>query len=493
VRARARAGAFPKATFDNQCQYFDPYWRPVPMIFGGRLVDAAGSELASGAALAVGDQVRLRDGTLSAILPSWMTSFGYDAGMLPAGDSTLPVKAWLALEATNTAEGVQPPVLLNTVAEVHIELGAKGGVDESRSWITVRDAPLPELAWTATGGEVQVRQAAGDGLPALPIGRNGAPQRVRGSLYAQVTLHADGVKLDMDCLQATQLEEGARFADVLPGALDAFRVPGWSGSAVTGRVDADLLSGAPPVRAAAGEQAVVKDSVLRLRLTQAQRDEWVKDATTISGSVDLFGARSGEGSQTVTFSGPVGAGQAITLPLPDTRWTAASDEGIDVRGGATITLDAGPRRLVLTRVSAGDAYPFARVLRPPPPPPAVRVTPTPAPTATPVPTTTPQPKPPAPKLSVRSTKLKLSGKRVPVSLACASAPCKGTLSLRTTSGRVLTSTAKYSLAAGRKATVRLTLSASGRRYLRSRQKVATRLTVKPSSGSTSTKKLTLRR
>ena len=122
---------------------------------------------------------------MSALLPSWMTSFAYDAGMLPAGDSTLPVKAWLALEATNTAEGVQPPIALDTVAEVHVEFSPQGLVDESRSWITVRDAPIAVQAWTATGGEVAVRQALGDSLPPLPIGRDGAAVRVRGSLFVR--------------------------------------------------------------------------------------------------------------------------------------------------------------------------------------------------------------------------------------------------------------------------------------------------------------------
>ena len=55
-----------------------------------------------------------------------------------------------------------------------------------------------------------------------------------------------------------------------------------------------------------------------------------------------------------------------------------------------------------------------------------------------------QPKPlPVAKLTVRSTKLKGSGKRVAVSLSCASAACKGTMSLKTTSGRVLTGASKF--------------------------------------------------
>ena len=66
----------------------------------------------------------------------------------------------------------------------------------------------------------------------------------------------------------------------------------------------------------------------------------------------------------VAAAGPV----TLTLPLPDTTWTAATGDGIDVAGSRVITLDASAngvtRRLVLTRASVTDPYPFARILRP---------------------------------------------------------------------------------------------------------------------------------
>ena len=160
------AAAFPDATFGNQCQYsYDRYWRPVPMIFGGTLTDGAGKELASGTRLAVGDTVRLQGGTVSAVLPSWILPFAYDSGMIGLGDGELPVRGWLALEATNTAEGVVGPIALTTVARTHVEVTASNQVDEERSSIVVVQAPVPAQTWTATGGEVQVRQAAGESLP----------------------------------------------------------------------------------------------------------------------------------------------------------------------------------------------------------------------------------------------------------------------------------------------------------------------------------------
>ena len=56
--APASSAAF-DVEFENQCQYsYDRYWRPVPMVFGGRLTDGSGTELTPGAQLAVGDTVR---------------------------------------------------------------------------------------------------------------------------------------------------------------------------------------------------------------------------------------------------------------------------------------------------------------------------------------------------------------------------------------------------------------------------------------------------
>jgi hypothetical protein len=298
------------ATFANQCQYsYDRYWRPVPIVFGGTLTGGAG--LAPGAQLAVGDTVRLQGGTVSAVLPSWILPFAYESGMIPEGDGELPVRAWLALEATNTAEGVRAPVALDTTARTHVVLTASGLVDEERSSIVVVEAPVPTQSWTATGGEVQVRQALGESLPSLPVGRDGAEVRVRGSLYVEATLtfpSGDVFRLYLDCLQGDQVNQGADHTDALPGTLGAFGVPGYSGTldgvALAGPVDADLLHSQGPPRVAQGQEVELRGASLRVRLTDAQRAAWLGDATSvpITGGVLVHGARSGEESQTVPVS-----------------------------------------------------------------------------------------------------------------------------------------------------------------------------------------------
>jgi hypothetical protein len=170
-------------------------------------------------------------------------------------------------------------------------------------------------------------------------------------------------------------------------------------------------------------------------------------------------------------------------------------------GGAT-------RTLTLTRVTAGDPYPFARLLRSVAPTPIV----TPAPTATAAPAVAggmpvvPAPAPAATLgvASVRSTKLKVAGRRVGVSLRCTGATaCRGTVRLRTAAKvrlgkrvkRIVTLAAatKYSARAGATATVRLTLSRDGRSLLAVHRSVRVSVEVKPSVATAVRRTLTLKR
>lgn len=524
------AVAFPNATFENQCQYsYDGYWRPVPMIFGGKLTDGAGVELAPGAQLAVGDTVRLQDGTVSAILPDWIITFAYDSGIIGVGDTDFPVRAWLALEATNTEQGIVGPIPLTTVARAHVELTAGGVVDEERSSIVVVQAPVATQAWTATGGEVQVRQALGESLPPLPIGRNGADVRVRGSLYVEASLGAFG-KLFLDCLQGEQVNQGETHTDALPGAVGVFGVPGWTGAVdgvpVTGPVDADFLHSEGPERAGIDEQAVLSGASLRLRLTDAQREAWVGDDTSVpvSAAIAVDGDRSAEESQQLqverTVTLPADGPAVLSLPLPNSTWTAATANGIDLRSARVVELEAevgaAERKLTLTRISPSAPYPFARVLRPgapltpiptPTPTPTPDPDPTPVATASPVPTVAPTATPtptPAPKaeVSVGSSKLKLASRRVSVSLRCAGdEACKGMVRLRTASkvklGKkakrivTLTGAAKYTVAAGTTATVRLSLSRDGRSLMAKRKSLRVALEVQPTGAKALKRTLTL--
>jgi len=95
-----------------------------------------------------------------------------------------------------------------------------------------------------------------------------------------------------------------------------------------------------------------------------------------------------------------------------------------------------------------------------------------------------------PQLTVRSTALRAKGSRVTLALTCAGAPCGGTVTVKAgtlTVARRLT----YKLRAGERKTVRLTLSAKARKRLKSRA-FNVKVTVTSTGGATVSKRLKLR-
>ena len=101
--------------------------------------------------------------------------------------------------------------------------------------------------------------------------------------------------------------------------------------------------------------------------------------------------------------------------------------------------------------------------------------------------------------SIRSSKLSVSKGRVSISLSCKDA-CSGKLTLKTASKVKLGSkrsvvtlgSASYSLAAGKKATIKVKLGSKGRSLMRKVTKVRVKLTASPKSGKATSKTLTLR-
>jgi len=118
----------------------------------------------------------------------------------------------------------------------------------------------------------------------------------------------------------------------------------------------------------------------------------------------------------------------------------------------------------------------------------------------PTPTVTPVPTPKAGVAGVASKSLKVKSGRVSTSLSCTGqTTCRGTVVLRSAvkvkkQFVTLTKSAKYTVGAGKKATVRLKLSSAGKKYVRgAKQRFSVVLDVKPASGKTLSKKLTLSR
>ena len=89
-------------------------------------------------------------------------------------------------------------------------------------------------------------------------------------------------------------------------------------------------------------------------------------------------------------------------------------------------------------------------------------------------------------VSLRTTKLVRSGKRVGVAIACAGAPCKGSVTV-TGASRKLT----YSLAAGARKTLTFTLSARTVKALKKKSRLVT-VKVTGEGAKTVSKKLRLK-
>jgi hypothetical protein len=91
-----------------------------------------------------------------------------------------------------------------------------------------------------------------------------------------------------------------------------------------------------------------------------------------------------------------------------------------------------------------------------------------------------------PVLTLRTTKLKRSGKRVSVSIACADAPCKGTVSMTKATKKL-----SYSLAAGTRKTLKFTLSDATVKALKKKSRLVT-VKVTGEGSATISKKLRLK-
>jgi hypothetical protein len=197
----------------------------------------------------------------------------------------------------------------------------------------------------------------------------------------------------------------------------------------------------------------------------------------------------------------------VTIPMPDTAWSTPAAEGTAAfkqagpgtlptvaggnggasvspkgsvfisstfAGGAGLQLDCQPGSAPRegTSFTAAAASPFESV--------PVRVG---AP-ATPVPSDR------KPVTALRTTKLRVSGKRVTLALACADAACKGAVTLKY-SGASLARKTTFSLAAGAKKTLKLNLTAAARRALKRKRSLLVQVKVTTVGGKTVSKRLRL--
>ena len=213
-----------------------------------------------------------------------------------------------------------------------------------------------------------------------------------------------------------------------------------------------------------------------------------------------------------TITAPGGVYQSstpidVTIPVPDSTWTAPTS-AIGFRQAGAGALGRIPAGTNGTQVTAlGSAYISASVgsvrmnidcqpasgegTDPPAPATAgafetVQIDPG-APVVFPAPT----PAAKKPSLTLRTSKLKRAGKRVSLALACADAPCEGTMTAKYAGGTAAKSV-KYTLAAGARKTYKLTLSAKALKSLK-RKSLLVSVKITTDGGTTVSKKLRLKK
>ena len=190
-------------TAPNACAYsYDTFFRDTGVLLNGTgaVVPMSADPSASVPGDVVpGQQLTLSGVTLHFNFPQELIRFGFQVGLLNAGDNTINVKGWVALKGSNTKEGTQlvGPISVTATTTITVDSG-----DENRfasaTPLAYTDPVLPTTTWTATGGDVAFAQADGGSLPALPIGPGGALRSPIGSAVIQTNLN--GANFVMDCV-----------------------------------------------------------------------------------------------------------------------------------------------------------------------------------------------------------------------------------------------------------------------------------------------------
>ncbi|MBJ7518126.1 MAG: hypothetical protein JHC84_00400 [Solirubrobacteraceae bacterium] len=203
-------------TVNNACQYsYDSYWRDMDVTMTGT---------PSAATAQPGDTIRLSGQVFDVTLPDWLAEYGYNFGLLQAGENQLPTDVWVAVRGTNTVEGVQWQKV-ETVATTTITVTSTGSFDDATEF-TYNAPQLSDTDWTAKGGPIAFSQARADSLPPLPVASGGANRAVRGSVFLHVDL--GGIFLGLDCSAGGFIADGSNFTERIAPPFATVDVPAFS-------------------------------------------------------------------------------------------------------------------------------------------------------------------------------------------------------------------------------------------------------------------------
>ena len=213
VSAPAGAAA---VTTQNACQYsYDGYWRDMPITNAGSAAPATAER---------GDTISLSGRTLNPTLPEWLAEYGYNFGLLEAGENEIPTTVWLATRGVGTEEGLKVQ-RFETLARTTIYVDG-GGMFSHADPFTYDTPELAGTTWTAKGGKVAFRQAGAGSLPQLPVGPGGRLQQPKGSVFILAELGS--AQLGLDCVPGGYDGEGASYVEQIASPFATVDVPAFS-------------------------------------------------------------------------------------------------------------------------------------------------------------------------------------------------------------------------------------------------------------------------
>jgi len=186
----------------NSCKYsFDNKYRDLPSTVSGSASIQPDHRRPAPAAADPGMTVTTPAAPFDVVLPDDLARVGFAVALLQSGANTIPVTGWFAVEGTNTAEGVRRYEAFTLQASTTITTDGDEFVS-STPWAYT--APVfPAASWTATGGDVRLRQAGAGAFTSLPVGPGGQARTVAGSLVLRLDPSAiGGANVYLDCQPA---------------------------------------------------------------------------------------------------------------------------------------------------------------------------------------------------------------------------------------------------------------------------------------------------
>jgi hypothetical protein len=269
-------------TTRNSCKWSDGAWRHLD-------VDLAGTGAPS--PVAPGSGVALTAASVGVRLPDYLAQAGHGLGILKAGDNEIQARAWVAIAAPATPQGVQVFALQATVHTTITEDAS--GVYQSSTPIDVT-VPIPDSAWTAGATPVGFSQAGAGTLPQIPAGSTGGLIQPIGSAFISATIGTGGLKLNIDCQPGTG--EGA--SPPAPAVAGPFETVG---------IDAGVPAVTPPA---------VRAPVVSLRTTKLVRSGKRVGVAIACADAPCKGAVSVTGaSRKLTYSLAAGARKTLKFTL----------------------------------------------------------------------------------------------------------------------------------------------------------------------------------